>query len=68
MTSPPLLGTLTCPRCGATEQQEIPQDRCMHAYVCSACHETITTTDDACCVFCAYGDRTCPVAMAANSP
>lgn len=52
--------TLTCPHCGAKQQAEIPEGKCVPFYVCNACGKTVQAKK-ACCVFCDYGDRKCPV-------
>ena len=61
ITTSPIIGALTCPRCGAKQQAEIPEGRCVPLYVCDACGEHIAAKVEDCCVFCSYGDRRCPV-------
>ncbi len=56
--------TLTCPKCNATQQTDIPQNGCLAFYQCDSCHEIISVPKEssACCVICEYSDMRCPVA------
>jgi len=53
--------TLTCPKCGHKQQEEMPKNACMPFYTCKGCSETIAAKSGTCCVFCSYGDKACPV-------
>lgn len=55
----PIIGTLTCPYCGAKQQAEIPEGKCVPFYVCNACGKTAQAKAGDCCIFCSYGDRKC---------
>lgn len=52
--------TITCPRCGARTVEEMPEDACLHWFACPACGELLRPKPGDCCVFCSYGDATCP--------
>ncbi len=51
---------ITCPRCGARAQEEMPTDVCTFFYECRQCHELLRPLDGDCCVFCSYGSAKCP--------
>lgn len=51
---------ITCPTCGFTKEEVMPTDACQYFYACSNCHSRLTPKDGDCCVFCSYGDGTCP--------
>ena len=55
--------TLTCPKCGHKQGEEMPTNACIPFYVCKQCGEMITPKEGDCCVFCSYGDRLCPVSV-----
>lgn len=57
----PVIGLLTCPRCGHQQGQEIPLESCLPFYECQGCGQLIAA-EKSCCVFCDYGDRPCPAA------
>lgn len=50
----------TCPKCGHSEEVEMPTDACQFFYKCTECNETITPKKGDCCVFCSYADTKCP--------
>ena len=52
--------TITCPECGRTSTETMPEDRCLFAYVCPHCGAMLRPKDGDCCVFCSYGTRPCP--------
>jgi len=56
-----IIGILTCPKCGHKQKDEIPGEKCVPFYKCEGCNELISAKPPSCCVFCSYGDRTCPV-------
>lgn len=64
-TTPPIIGTLTCPHCGGKQQAEIPEGKCVPFYTCNACGKLVQAKK-VCCVFCDYGDRKCPIAAGAS--
>ena len=55
--------TLTCPRCGHTQETDIPQTGCLAFYKCDECNEIISVPKESknCCVICEYSDKVCPV-------
>jgi hypothetical protein len=52
--------TLTCPKCGHAEKEEMPTDACQFYYDCKRCGELLRPLTGDCCVFCSYGDVKCP--------
>lgn len=52
--------TLTCPKCGHAEKEEMPTNACQFYYDCNGCGELLRPLQGDCCVFCSYGDVTCP--------
>lgn len=50
--------TLTCPRCGAAQRAEIPDDQCVWFYDCVACSARLAPESGDCCVFCSYAGDT----------
>lgn len=55
-----LLSVITCPHCGASKQEEMPTDACVHFYPCEQCGAMLRPLDGDCCVFCSYGTVPCP--------
>ncbi|MCK0160111.1 MULTISPECIES: GDCCVxC domain-containing (seleno)protein [Flavobacteriaceae] len=55
-----ILSTITCPKCGYQEEEEMPTDACQYFYECKNCHEVIRPKEGDCCVFCSYGSVACP--------
>lgn len=51
---------LTCPRCGAAQEADMPTDACQHFYECVRCKAVLKPKQGDCCVFCSYADRPCP--------
>ena len=56
----PNRSTITCPRCGHRETEEMPTDACVFFYTCAGCDERLKPQPGDCCVFCSYGDVQCP--------
>jgi hypothetical protein len=52
--------TLTCPKCGHAEKEEMPTDACQFYYDCIGCGELLRPFQGDCCVFCSFGDVACP--------
>lgn len=52
--------TLTCPSCHRQETLTMPTEACQHFYVCSYCGFWMRPKPGDCCVFCSYGDVSCP--------
>ena len=55
-----LFSKLTCPECGHTEEQEMPENACVYFHTCSSCGVRLKAREGDCCVFCSYGDVPCP--------
>ena len=51
---------LTCPKCGAAQQAEMPTDACQFFYECIQCHSVFGPQPGDYCVFCSYADVQCP--------
>lgn len=51
---------LTCPGCGASHEETMPENSCVVRYRCGSCGEELTPEAGDCCVFCSYGSRPCP--------
>jgi hypothetical protein len=52
--------TLTCPKCGHIEKEEMSTDACQFYYDCKGCGALLRPLSGDCCVFCSYGDVKCP--------
>ena len=55
-----LFSTITCPKCGGQDKQEMPTDACQFFHDCAACGARLKPLAGDCCVFCSYGDVKCP--------
>ena len=55
-----LRSTLTCPLCGVAKTERMPTDACQYYYECSGCRVLLKPKPGDCCVFCSYGDVSCP--------
>ncbi|WP_288933046.1 MULTISPECIES: GDCCVxC domain-containing (seleno)protein [unclassified Allomuricauda] len=55
-----ILSTITCPKCGHQEDEQMPTNACQFFYECKNCHEVIRPEEGDCCVFCSYGSVACP--------
>lgn len=51
---------LTCPKCEAKHEEEMPTDACQYFYKCSSCEEMLKPKEGDCCVFCSFADSKCP--------
>ncbi len=60
MTEIKLTSVITCPQCGATQQETMPTDACQWFYECPHCHALLKPKSGDCCVFCSWGDTPCP--------
>lgn len=56
----PQYGTLTCPNCGHEQKEKIPMDKCVISYRCNGCDKIIEKKKETCCIFCSYGNTSCP--------
>lgn len=52
--------TLTCPDCGHAERLRMPSDSCQWFHRCTGCGLVLRPRPGDCCVFCSYGDVSCP--------
>ena len=55
-----LTSKITCPYCGFSKNEKMVTDRCQIFYKCQSCNEIITNKKGDCCVYCSYGDISCP--------
>ncbi len=55
-----LISDLTCPECGYTKTESMPEDACQWLYECEGCHTLLKPLAGDCCVFCSYGTVPCP--------
>ena len=55
-----LESTITCPACGESKAETMPEDQCVFFYDCESCATRITPKAGDCCVFCSYGSVKCP--------
>ncbi|WP_093028232.1 GDCCVxC domain-containing (seleno)protein [Ruegeria marina] len=51
---------ITCPRCGARHEAEMPTDACQWFFDCPSCRAVLKPRPGDCCVFCSYGSVSCP--------
>ncbi|HEX6134351.1 MAG TPA: GDCCVxC domain-containing (seleno)protein [Longimicrobiales bacterium] len=56
--------TITCRACGTATREPMPENACLHLFVCPACGAQLRPKPGDCCVFCSYGDRMCPPRLA----
>ncbi len=52
--------TITCPACGKSAREVMPENACVCSYVCTGCGKRLTPKPGDCCVFCSYADSVCP--------
>lgn len=55
-----LVSTLTCPKCGGTSTEAMPDNACWFFYDCPHCRASLRPLAGDCCVFCSYADVPCP--------
>lgn len=55
-----LASTVTCPVCGHSKTETMPQDACQYFYDCENCKTVLKPKPGDCCVYCSYGDMPCP--------
>lgn len=51
---------IICPVCGFQKTEQMPTDACQYFYQCDNCRNIIHPKQGDCCVFCSYGNVTCP--------
>ena len=62
-----LHSTITCPECGHSERELMPQNACQFFYECKGCGELLKPHSGDCCVYCSYGDTQCPPVQEGNA-
>ena len=62
-----LKSVITCPHCGATSEETMPEDSCQWFYECGTCKTVLKPKAGDCCVFCSYGSVACPSIQAGSS-
>lgn len=55
-----LQSTITCPNCGHSETETMPDESCLIFYDCKSCHAVLRPQPGDCCIFCSYGTVRCP--------
>jgi hypothetical protein len=65
-----LQSTLTCPKCGKSSVENMPDDACLFFWNCPGCGARLKPKRGDCCVFCSYGSVPCPPVQlaAAHTP
>lgn len=51
---------ITCPLCGAHQEEDMPLDACQWYWECPHCQGLVRPKPGDCCVFCSYGTVPCP--------
>jgi len=54
------LSEITCPVCGHTKEETMPENSCQFFYECENCKTLLKPKEGDCCVFCSYGSLPCP--------
>jgi len=62
-----LQSVLTCPRCGFSKLETMPENACQFFYECEGCKALLRPEAGDCCVFCSYGSVKCPPIHAQRS-
>ena len=62
-----LHSTITCPECGHTKSEAMPEEACQWFYECSGCGAVLRPKSGDCCVFCSYGSVKCPPIQASRA-
>ena len=55
-----LQSTITCPFCGHSKTETMPENACSHFYECENCKTILKPNEGDCCVYCSFGDVPCP--------
>ena len=55
-----MYSTITCPECGYSKRETMPADACHFFYHCEGCGALLKPREGDCCVYCSYGDTSCP--------
>lgn len=59
--------TITCPHCGHKQKELMPLESCQFFYECTNCKVVLRPKQDDCCVFCSYGNVSCPSIQEKNT-
>lgn len=52
---------ITCPTCGKSATETMPENACQFFYDCKSCGERLKPNSEDCSVFCPYGSVPCPL-------
>lgn len=55
-----IYSVITCPICGYSKEEKMPEDACQFFYECENCKTVLKPKDGDCCVYCSYGTEKCP--------
>ena len=55
-----LKSNITCPECGFSKEETMPEDACAFFYECENCKVVLKPRKGDCCVYCSYGTVKCP--------
>ena len=55
-----LKSTITCPVCGFSKEETMPEDACAFFYECEQFKTVLKPRKGDCCVYCSYGTVKCP--------
>jgi len=56
-----LKSTISCPECGFSKEETMPEDACAFFYECEQCKTVLKPLKGDCCVYCSYGTVKCPI-------
>jgi len=59
-----LKSTITCPDCGFSKEETMPENACTFFYECAQCKTVLKPKKGDCCVYCSYGTVKCPPVQA----
>lgn len=51
---------LTCPECGVSTVETMPDNACVYFHECRQCKTVLRPNLGDCCVFCSFGSVKCP--------
>lgn len=56
-----LRSIVQCPYCHFKVTERMPASQRVMEWECPACHQHVSVTEEACCIFCEYGSVPCPL-------
>ena len=59
---------ITCPACGLTKAEVMPETSCVITYRCTGCGAELWPAKGECCVYCTYGSVPCPAVQRQPTP